>query len=220
MVLLRESPRDWVLVTVVALLAVGVNLPSEWTDLVHLDRRYFLFGLIAVIGIALVRYLKFALLLVVVFLAIGANLPGELAKEFGIDPQIMLIVLAAMVVISLSNKIWKLPTGIGKSSRPPSVHGAVALFNAVLKGRIGVVQTLLKQGVDVNVRTASGKTALMAAAHKGYGDIVQILIDNGADIRARDARGDTALVLAERGGFTRVVEVLQSAGVKSRDASS
>lgn len=212
MVLLRESPRDWMLVSVVALLAIGVNLPSEWTELVHLDRRYFLFGLMAVIGIALVRYLKFALLLVVVFLAIGANLPGEIAKEFGIDPQIMLIALAAMIVISLSNRILKLPTGLGKISRPPSVHGAAALFGAVLKGRIGVVQSLLKQGVDVNARTVSGKTALMAAAHKGYGDIVQILVDHGADVRARDARGVTALAIAERAGFTRVAQVLRAAG--------
>lgn len=212
MVLLRESSRDWLLVVVVALLVIGANLPVEWSDVISVDRRYFIFGLIAVVGVALVRYLKFALLLVVVFLAIGANLPAEIAKEFGIDPQIMLIGLVAMVIISLSNKIWKLPTGLEKTGRPPTLHGAAALFTAVLKGRIAVVQTLLKQGVNVNTRTVSGKTPLMAAAYKGYSDIVQVLLDHGADARVRDGRGDTALKMAKRGGYNRVVDVLKAAG--------
>lgn len=214
MVLLKESSRDWILVSLVALLAIGANLPSEWTDAISVDRRYFLVGLIAVIGVALVRYLKFALLLVVVFLAIGANLPAEIASEFGIDPQIMLLGLVAMVVISLSNKIWKLPTGLEKTGRPQSAHGAAALFTAILKGRVSVVQTLLKQGVNVNARTVTGKTPLMAAAYKGYGDIVQILIDHGADATVRDRNGETALRMANRGGFTRVVQMLQAAGIR------
>lgn len=212
MVLLRESSRDWVLVTLVALLAIGANLPTNWVDFISVDRRYFIFGLIAVVGVALVRYLKFALLLVVVFLAIGANLPEEVAKEFGVDPQIMLIGLVAMVVISLSNKIWKLPTGLDKTGRSQSVHGAAALFTAVLKGRIAVVQTLLKQGVNVNTRTVSGKTPLMAASYKGYSDIVQLLLEHGADVQVRDARGDTALKIATRGGYTRVSDVLKASG--------
>ncbi len=212
MVLLRESSRDWLLVTLVALLAVGANLPEGLSDYVLVDRRYFIFGLIAVVGVALVRYLKFALLLVVVFLAIGANLPAEIADEFGVDQQIMLLALVAMIVVSLSNKLWKLPTGLNKSGRSPSVHGAAALFTAVLKGRITVVQTLLKQGVNVNARTVSGKTPLMAAAYKGYGDIVQLLLDHGADVSVRDARGDTALKIAQRGGFTRAAEVLKAGG--------
>lgn len=212
MVILRESSRDWLIVAVVGALALGANLPSEWTDVINIDRRYFLFGLIAVVGVALVRYLKLALLLIVVLLAVGANLPAELGKEFGIDPQILMICLAAMVIVSFSNKIWKLPTGLEKSGRPTSAHGAAALFNAILKGRITIVQTLLKQGVNVNTRTVSGKTPLMAAAHKGYADIIQLLVEHGADTTLRDARGDTALKLALRGGFTRAAEVLRAAG--------
>lgn len=212
MVLLRESSRDWLLVGLVAMLTIGANIPADWSDAISIDRRFFIFGLVAVIGVALVRYLKFALLLVVVLLAIGANLPAEIANEFGIDPQIMLIGLVAMVVISLSNRIWKIPTGVEKSGRSATVHGAAALFTAVLKGRIAVVQTLLKQGVNVNTRTVSGKTPLMAAAYRGYGDIVQLLLDHGADAQARDGRGDTALKIALRGGYTRVSDVLKMAG--------
>lgn len=212
MVILKETPRDWGLVAVVALLSIGANLPSTWTDTLAFDRRYFLGGLIAVVGVALVKYLKFTLILVIVLLAAGANLPEELAKEFSIDPQIMMLGLVAMIVISLSNRILKLPSGLEKSGRSKTAHGAAALFTAILKGRIAVVQSLLSQGVNVNVRTVSGKTPLMAAAYKGYSDIVQMLLDSGADVAIKDGRDDTAFKIAERGGYTRIVELLKKTG--------
>ncbi len=220
MVILRESSRDWGLVAVVGLLSLATNLPPAWTEYLHLDRRYFLGGLIAVVGVALVRYLKFTLLLVSVILAIGANLPEDVAREFSVDPQIMLLGLVAMIVISLSNRFFKLPTGLDKSARSKSVHGAAALFNAILKGRIAVVQSLLAQGVNVNVRTVTGKTPLMAAAYKGYSDIVQLLLDSGADAAVADHSGDTALKMAERGGFTRLADQIRKAATKPQPEAS
>ena len=214
MVILKESPRDWGLVIVVILLSIGANIPNDWTNSINLDRRYLLGGLIAVVGVALVRYLKFTLILVIVALAAGANLPADIAREFGIDPQISLLGLVAMIVISLSNRVLKLPVGLEKSGRSRTAHGAAALFTAILKGRIAVVQSLLNQGVNVNVRTISGKTPLMAAAYKGYSDIVQMLLDNGADVNAKDGRGDSAIKISMRGGYTRIVELLKKAGVK------
>jgi hypothetical protein len=211
-VLLKESPRDWGLVAVVVLLSIGANLPDAWTDWINFDRRYLLGGLIAVVAVALVRYLKFTLILVIVVLAAGANVPEDIAKEFGIDPQISLLGLVAMIVISLSNRLLKLPSGLEKSGRSKTAHGAAALFTAILKGRIAVVQSLLNQGVNVNVRTVSGKTPLMAAAYKGYSDIVQMLLDNGADVSSKDGRGDTADKIAERGGYTRIVELMKKGG--------
>lgn len=191
------------------LLSIGANLPDAWTDWISFDRRYLLGGLIAVVAVALVRYLKFTLILVIVALAAGANVPGDIAREFGIDPQISLLGLVAMIVISLSNRLLKLPTGLEKSGRSKTAHGAAALFTAILKGRIAVVQSLLNQGVNVNVRTVSGKTPLMAAAYKGYSDIVQMLLDNGADVTSTDGRGDTAEKVAERAGYSRIVEMLR-----------
>lgn len=220
MVLLRESPRDWLLVGVVALLALGANLPEELSAVLSIDRRLLLAGLLAVIAVSLVRYLKFTLILVIAFLSVGANLPEEIAKEFGVDPQIALLALVAMIVVSLSNKALKLPSGLNKTSRPASAHGAAALFNAILKGRTAVVQTLMQQGVNVNIRTVSGKTPLMAAAYKGYSDIAQLLVDHGADVNMRDSKGESALKIAVRSGFTRIVDLLKKAGAKSDEGGA
>ncbi|MEX2164903.1 MAG: ankyrin repeat domain-containing protein [Sulfuricaulis sp.] len=212
MVILKETPRDWGLVIIVVLLSLGANLPSEWTEWVNFDRRFFLGGLIAVIAVALIKYLKFTLILVIVFLAIGANLPEEVANEFGVDPQISLLGLVALIVMAVTNQFLKLPTGLERSGRSKTAHGAAALFTAILKGRIAVVQSLLSQGVNVNTRTISGKTPLMAAAYKGYGDIIQMLIEAGADINAKDSRGDSALKISVRGGYTRITELLKKSG--------
>lgn len=211
-ILLKETSRDWILVSIIALMALGVNLPNTYIDYLNIDQRYFLAGLIGVVGVALVRYLKLSLLLAVVFLAIGANVPANIAQEFGIDPQILLLVLIVMVVISLGNRVFKLPVGTGTDKPVNTVHGVAALFNAVLKGRTTVVNTLLARGVNVNGQTISGKTPLMAAAYKGYSDIVQALISTGADPNAMDKNGDTAIKMATRNGFTRTVDLLRHAG--------
>lgn len=214
MVLLKETSRDWFLVAVIALTALGANMPSGVAEYINIDRRFFLAGLIGMIAVALVRYLKFTLLLVVVFLAIGANLPENVAGEFGIDPQILLLALIVMVVVSLSNRLFKLPVGLEHSGRSRSAHGAAALFTAVLKGRIASVQALLAQGVNVNAQTVSGKTPLMAAAYKGYTDVVQLLVSSGADISAKDHSGNTAVKMAEKNGYTRIVDLLKRSGAQ------
>ncbi len=220
MVILKESPRDWVLVGIVGFLVIVNNLPEQWTDFLSIDRRWLLGGLIGFVAVALIRYLKFTLLLVVILLAVGANLPDEVAREFGIDPQMAILGLVVMIVISLSNKLLKLPTGLEKTGRTKTAHGAAALFTAILKGRIAVVQSLITQGVNVNVRTISGKTPLMAACFKGYSDIVQLLVDNSADTNAKDSKGDTALKIATRGGYTRIVELLKKAGARPDEPRS
>jgi hypothetical protein len=210
-----KSLTDWGLVLGVALMSVGANLPVGMAESWGIDRRFLLGGLVALVAVALVRYLKFTLVLVVAILAVGANLPGDIAREFGIDRHIMMFALIAMVIISLASRVFKIPipTGLEKK-RTSSRHGAVALFNAVAKGQMSVAQSLLKTGVNVNVRTVDGTTPLMAAAKKGYSDLAKILLDNGADATARDSKGNTALSIALSGGYTRTAELIKGVGVK------
>ena len=207
-----KSLTDWGLVLGVALMSIGANLPRGMAESFGIDRRFLLGGLVALVAVALVRYLKFTLVLVVAILAVGANLPADIAREFGVDRHIMMFALISMVVISLASRFFKIPTGVEKPKKTSSRHGAVALFNAVAKGQMSVAQSLLKTGVNVNVRTVDGTTPLMAAAKKGYSDLAKILMDNGADVHARDSKGNTALSIALAGGFTRTAELLKGEG--------
>lgn len=203
--------RDWGLVLIVALMSVGANLPEEFAKSWGIDRRVLLGGLIVLVGISLVRYLKFTLVLAVAILTAGANLPAEIAQELGVNRDIMLFALVAMVVISLASRIFKIPTGLetGPRTRP---HGAVALFHAVTRGHVSVVQQLLKAGVNVNVRTSDGQTPLMMAAAKGYSDLAKVLLDGGADANIVDGKGSTALKIALDHGYTRTAEILREGG--------
>ncbi len=214
--MVRKWIREWGLVAAVTLMSVGANLPVEFAQRWGIDRRYLLGGLIALVGISLVRYLKFTLVLVVVILTVGANLPEGIAQELSINRDIMLFALVAMVVISLASRLFRLPTGLEPA--PPSsgrVHGAIALFNAVARGHVSVAQQLLKAGVNVNAQATNGQTALMVAATKGYADMVKILLDGGADVAVVDNEGRTALKLATKSGFTRAAALLEDAGARA-----
>ncbi len=210
-----KSITDWGLVIGVALMSFGANLSQELAESWGIDRRILLGGLVALVAVALVRYLKFTLVLVVAILAIGANLPAGIAAEFGIDRNIMTFALVAMVIVSLASRFFKmLPTVIVKQKPTTSRYGAVALFNAVAKGQLSVALSLVKTGVNVNVKTRDGTTPLMAAAHKGYSDLAKILVDCGADVNARDRKGNTAMTIALRHGFTRTAELLKFDGAQ------
>ncbi len=219
MYILRESSRDWIFVIIVGLLAFGANLPEEWAQLVTIDQRYLVVGLMAIVGVSLVRYLKFSLILVVAILAMGANMPQDLASRFGIDTNVLLLALVAMIVMSLSNRLLKLPTGLEKQQGAKSTHGAAALFNAIVNGRLATVEALIAAGANVNVRTVNGTTPVMVAASKGYSDIVKVLLDHGSDPGARKSDGVTALAIADHGGFTRTADVLRRA-VALQDSSA
>lgn len=207
----RKWLRDWGLVCIVTLMSIGANLPEEFAESWGIDRRVLLGGLIALVGISLVRYLKFTLVLVVAILTAGANLPAEMANELGVNRDIMLFALVSMVVISLVSRMFKMPTGLetGPRTRP---HGAVALFHAVTRGHVSVVQQLIKAGVNVNVRTTDGQTPLMMAAAKGYSDLAKVLLDGGADANVVDIKGSTALKIALESGYTRTAEILREGG--------
>ncbi len=210
-----KSVSDWGLVIGVALMSIGANLPTGFAEQWGIDRKYLIGGLICAVGVALVRYLKFTLVLVVAILSIGANLPADMATEFGVDRHIMMFALTAMVVVSLASRFFKMPTGIVQQRVSSTRHGAVALFNAVTKGQVSVALSLLKTGVNVNVKTLSGTTPLMAAASKGYSDLAKVLMDSGADVHAKDSKGHTALSIAVRSGFTRTADMLKTGGAKA-----
>jgi ankyrin repeat protein len=74
------------------------------------------------------------------------------------------------------------------------------------------VRALVKQGVDVNSRTADGTTALHWAAHWDDFDSVALLLQAGARIDAVDDHGVTPLSLAAEHASVRMVETLLKAG--------
>lgn len=106
-----------------------------------------------------------------------------------------------------------LPNGkMVEAPRDNNAYGATALFNAILKDRASMVQSMLKNGIDINVRTPDGTTPLMAAVTRGGLEIMQLLVSKGADVNAQNNAGETAYRIAVRSGFMPGVELLKAFG--------
>jgi uncharacterized protein len=84
---------------------------------------------------------------------------------------------------------------------------------ASTNGNAGILERLLKAGVDVNSTVSGGETALMAAARADRVDAVKVLLTYGANVNARETfRGQTALMWASARNNLQVAKTLLEAG--------
>jgi ankyrin repeat protein len=98
------------------------------------------------------------------------------------------------------------PDGSGNELSGP------ALLEACLLGRIGFVESLLRLGAPVHIRTDEGDTPLILAAVQGSCAVVNQLIDAGADLDAHNGHGLTALMEAAFWGNIEVAKILVERG--------
>jgi ankyrin repeat protein/beta-lactamase regulating signal transducer with metallopeptidase domain len=93
-------------------------------------------------------------------------------------------------------------------------QGPTKLHMACTAGDKDLVEFVLRQGADVNLKLRDGRTPLMQAAREGHTDIVKLLIAHSAVVNVSDNRGRTALALAEQRNHTEIVELLKKHGAK------
>ncbi len=98
--------------------------------------------------------------------------------------------------------------------RRDEATGATALHFAVMKGRMELVEQIVKRRADVNSRTRNGTTPLHTAVVYARKEIAEFLLDNGADIHARSARGVSALEFALDAKNQPIADMLRERGAK------
>ncbi|KAF4422351.1 Ankyrin-1 [Colletotrichum fructicola] len=76
------------------------------------------------------------------------------------------------------------------------------------KGHIKIVDLLIANGADVNLKDPFDLTALHVAASGGYVEIVQLLLDANAEVNAMTAEYETSLGWACSNGHLKVVRLL------------
>jgi hypothetical protein len=83
------------------------------------------------------------------------------------------------------------------------------LYEAVRKGDLAAVTSLLDQGADVNAKFRYGATALFKAAERGHTEIVKLLLARGADVTVKDTfYGATAMTWALNNDHVEVVTAI------------
>ena len=98
--------------------------------------------------------------------------------------------------------------------------GFTGLHYSAMRGHNDIVETLLENGVDVNMTgTVEGvvskisNTALVFAAYYGHESTVKLLIDSGANMSHQNKRGNSALHDAAMMGHREVVRILLDNGI-------
>lgn len=90
--------------------------------------------------------------------------------------------------------------------------GTTPLILAVANGHYQVVEELLKQGADPNIRRCTGTTALFFASQNGFTDIAALLISHGGKINPRSFDGATPLFVSCQCGHQGTAELLLDHG--------
>ena len=93
----------------------------------------------------------------------------------------------------------------------PAVQSA-EIADAMEAGDFSRLQTLIREGLDVNEPQVDGATALLWAAQWNDLQAARLLIRNGADVNSANRTGATPLQLAAINGSAEMLELLLDAG--------
>ncbi len=209
----------FVLIAVSAISFIA-NLPEGITG--NLVNRKLLLGtLVAVVVVAMFRYLQVLLLAIISILAVGANLPHELAHNLGVSQVALIICLAVLVVITVANRVFNLlPTSVEPLEIPDDEEALEEasgpreqMLRAIAHGDISALRRLIAMDTPINFML-NGTTPLHLATEKGYSRIVQLLIDHGANLLALNSKDmtplDVALAIKK---YAKTTEILYSATI-------
>jgi len=98
-------------------------------------------------------------------------------------------------------------------------QGFTSLHVAAQNNYKNIVELLLANGADVNVKTGKGVTALHFSAQAGYVNITQLLLaTDNIDVDAKDNQGRTALHYSVRGRHEEITQLLLDADSIDVDA--
>ena len=177
----QKQLREWTLLGLVGVMALIANLPGKVLSSMGVDVGLLMAILGLMVVFALFLYLRFFFFLLYALLAVGANLPEKWAGALGISQGPLLAALIAMVVLSVFNYRAKvLPSGLEAKKRIQNPEATQVLLNAIERGNLPYVKTVLTMDFDLDTIDGNGMTPLMHAAQRGEFKIVQRLIKRGA----------------------------------------
>jgi ankyrin repeat protein len=102
-----------------------------------------------------------------------------------------------------------LPNGkIVSNTRSREDLEATVIFNAIMKNRAHMMGSLIRAGVNVNLKNLEGVTPLMVAAEVGNEQAIKILLQHNANPNVKNELGETAYDIAVRRGQNNAAQLL------------
>lgn len=84
-----------------------------------------------------------------------------------------------------------------------------ALLSASARGDVSLVESLIKEGANIDVCSPSGFSALHRAAENGHAEVVRILISSGANAFTTALDGSTPASAAKNRGHDEIADTLE-----------
>ena len=149
----------------------------------------------------------FLLSLVTVFTACSSSPPPTPPKQVSPNERLLIAVTDG----SLSRVKSSLVDGANVNAKRS--NGTTALHTACSRGYFEIVQYLVENGADINVRGGDeNDTPLIWAVYNERNNISKFLVDKGANINARDKHGKSALNYAYERGEMDIHSYLKERG--------
>jgi len=120
------------------------------------------------------------------------------------------IIIAAMAIGLCSTAIQAKAISIHPTEKiivPARPVGLSSFCNAILKGDIETVKSMIALGEDVNQKSL-GMTPAIFAARYNRAEILQVLIDNGADLKTKCDKGMGIKKYAELSNASEALAVI------------
>ena len=106
------------------------------------------------------------------------------------------------------NRETPLMVAIGRIALAKSNFGCAKMEKDLFE----IIDTLLKNGANVNSRTTDNWTALLEAVNSGSIKSVTLLLKHGANVNIKDIIGETPLNIAKERNNTEIIQLLLDAG--------
>ncbi len=203
--------REWTLLGLVGTMALVANLPDHLLSNIGVETNLLMAVLGVLVVLALFLYVRFFFFLAYTLLAVGANLPEQWAAGLGLSREALLATLIVMVAMSLLNYGAKLlPTGLEPEKRKQNPEATRVLINAIDRGNLSYVKTLLTMDFDLDTIDEKGMSPLIYAAQRGDLKVVQMILKRGASPTLAGSSGRASDV-ALQNNFPAIDECLKLA---------
>ena len=203
--------REGALLGLVGTMALVANLPGHLLSGIGVQTNLLMGVLGVLVVLALFLYVRFFFFLLYMLLTIGANLPDQWAAGLGLSREALLATLIAMVAMSLANYGAKfMPSGLEPKKRKQYPEATQLLLNAIERGNLSYVKTLLTMDFDLDTIDDKGMSPLICAAGRGDLKAVQMMLKRGASPSLAGSSGKASDV-ALQNNFPAVNECLKKA---------